>query len=151
MVALRVDCTRAIADLTNIANRVDMLGYAGWSAMIREATEAAKEHGYHDRTGTLSRSMRGEADYRGQYRWAGRFIAAAPYAIFVDEPTKPHPIRARRVPLLRFFWPKVGAWVAFKSVNHPGTKGAFFTDGAASVALNYADQIISRSIGSEFR
>jgi hypothetical protein len=36
--------------------------------------------------------------------------------------TSPHEIRARGNGMLRFFWEKVGANVAFRKVSHPGTK-----------------------------
>jgi hypothetical protein len=44
----------------------------------------------------------------------------APYAIPVHEGSRRHVIRARRAPMLRFFWEKVGRNVAFRSVHHPG-------------------------------
>lgn len=47
---------------------------------------------------------------------------AVPYALYVSRGTEPHIIRARNVPNLVFFWPKVGKVVAFPQVNHPGTK-----------------------------
>lgn len=45
-----------------------------------------------------------------------------PIALWHHEGTRPHVIRARRAPLLVFFWPRVGRVVAFEKVNHPGTK-----------------------------
>ena len=36
--------------------------------------------------------------------------------------TKPHIIRARRAKALHFYWARVGRWVSFKRVRHPGTK-----------------------------
>lgn len=44
-----------------------------------------------------------------------------PIALLHHEGTPPHIIRARRAPMLVFYWPKVGQVVAFKKVNHPGT------------------------------
>lgn len=45
-----------------------------------------------------------------------------PLGDWILEGTKPHIIRARRAKFLRFYWPKVGAVVYRRSVNHPGTK-----------------------------
>ena len=45
-----------------------------------------------------------------------------PIALIHHEGTKPHVIRARRAPMLVFYWDKVGRVVHFKHVNHPGTK-----------------------------
>lgn len=42
---------------------------------------------------------------------------------YLEEGTRPHVIAARFAPSLVFFWAKMGRWVAFKQVNHPGTKG----------------------------
>ena len=50
--------------------------------------------------------------------------ATAPHAIYVEEPTKPHVIRARRVKFLTFV--VNGTRVFRREVHHPGTKGAFF-------------------------
>lgn len=45
-----------------------------------------------------------------------------PYATFLTEGTRPHPIVARRASVLRFFWGRIGKVVYFRRVNHPGTK-----------------------------
>jgi hypothetical protein len=45
-----------------------------------------------------------------------------PLGKWITEGTRPHVIRAKRARFLRFYWPKVGRVVYFKSVNHPGTK-----------------------------
>lgn len=45
-----------------------------------------------------------------------------PYAFWVSQGTEPHIIRANKAPMLVFYWPKVGRVVAFKQVQHPGTK-----------------------------
>lgn len=55
----------------------------------------------------------------------------APYAIPVHEGSRPHIIRARRAPMLRFFWEKAGRNVAFRSVNHPGVAPRPFLRNAA--------------------
>ena len=62
--------------------------------------------------------------------------SAVGYALFVDQGTKPHTIRAKNAPALVFFWPKVGRVVAFKSVQHPGTrKYDFLTRGLQGAML----------------
>ena len=40
---------------------------------------------------------------------------------YIIQGTRPHPIVARRVKFLHFYWPKMGGWVFFKRVMHPGT------------------------------
>jgi len=49
-------------------------------------------------------------------------VDKVPYAFWHHQGTEPHVIRAKNAPLLVFFWKKVGRVVAFKQVNHPGTK-----------------------------
>lgn len=52
------------------------------------------------------------------------------YATWYDQGTKPHVIRAKNAPTLVFYWAKVNAVVAFKQVNHPGTKPTHFLSDA---------------------
>lgn len=63
--------------------------------------------------------------------WSMRIGFTAPYALFVEEDTRPHVIRARRARALRF---RVGGLVLFRrSVNHPGTRGQhMLRDGLAA-------------------
>lgn len=56
-----------------------------------------------------------------------------PIALWHHEGTVPHIIRARRAPLLVFFWPRVGRVVAFPRVNHPGTQPNRFLTNALAV------------------
>lgn len=44
----------------------------------------------------------------------------APYAFYVHEGTGPHQIRARRAPMLRFWWESRGVEFRGPKVNHPG-------------------------------
>lgn len=57
------------------------------------------------------------------------------YAAIHELGSKPHIIAAKKAPALVFFWPKVGHWVAFKSVHHPGTKGYHYLENALEAAL----------------
>lgn len=54
-------------------------------------------------------------------------------ALLHHEGTVPHTIRPRNKPLLVFYWRRVGAVVAFKSVNHPGTQPNRFLTKALAV------------------
>lgn len=47
-------------------------------------------------------------------------------ATFLDKGTKAHEIRARRAPMLVFFWAKMGRMFYGKKVNHPGTQATNF-------------------------
>jgi hypothetical protein len=87
------------------------------------------------RTGNMGRTI-GEDPVRptGPFSVSGGVHAGgrqAPYTIPVHEGSRPHKIRARRAPMLRFFWERVGRNVAFRSVNHPGVAARPFLRNAA--------------------
>lgn len=87
------------------------------------------------KTGNLGRTIGVDAPVvTGLFRVSAGVHAGgrdAPYAIPVHEGARPHIIRARRVPLLRFYWEKVGRNVAFRQVNHPGNAPRPFLRNAA--------------------
>ena len=58
--------------------------------------------------------------------WAG---SNAPYTLYPDQGTKPHPIYPKKPGgRLVFFWPKVGHVVILRSVQHPGNRGSKFLE-----------------------
>lgn len=63
-------------------------------------------------------------DVRGRYSTGYDVNSNAPHSIYVIKGTRPHVIEGN--PLLAFFWPKVGQFVVFPKVNHPGTKANNF-------------------------
>lgn len=74
------------------------------------------------KTGELRRGLRMSQSRDSRGRWSTGYdvISTAPYSMFVIKGTRPHKITGN--PLLGFFWPKVGSFVVFHSVNHPGTR-----------------------------
>lgn len=81
--------------------------------------------GFKPRSGLLQRSTQYTlADSGGRLRL--KFTNAAKHAMPIENGSRPHPIVARRAPLLVFFWEKVGKWMAVKKVNHPGNKAYAF-------------------------
>ena len=59
-----------------------------------------------------------------------KVFPSASYARFVDQGTKPHTIFPREARVLRWYSPS-GAPVFSRYAQHPGTKGAFFTQKTA--------------------
>jgi hypothetical protein len=60
------------------------------------------------------------AERGNRYVTTVRYTAAT--AAFTEHGTRPHPIRPKRPGgLLSFYWPKVGAQVWLRSVQHPGS------------------------------
>lgn len=58
---------------------------------------------------------------RVQLVWTGS-QAKRMVPVWLEGGTRPHEIVARNAKALSFFWPRVGARVAFKRVMHPGTR-----------------------------
>ncbi len=73
------------------------------------------------KTGFLRESVSGRETPKGF-----TVFASASYAKFVDEGTKPHMIRPVNGQALRWFG-AFGNPIFARVVNHPGTKGVFFT------------------------
>ena len=78
-----------------------------------------------------------------------RIRNSARHALFLEFGTSRHIIRGR--PMLHFFWPKVGAWVSFRSVNHPGTKATWFLRAAAAFAHGRAGVLLKTRLGAAAR
>jgi hypothetical protein len=89
-----------------------------------------------ERSGALKAAIREDPQRRsGPWTIDGGVSVDVPYAAAVHEGARPHVIRARRAPFLRFYWPKVGRVVFFKSVNHPGNApNPFLTNAGHRVA-----------------
>jgi hypothetical protein len=87
-----------------------------------------------DNTGYLKSQLRvaRSRDVRGRYETGWDVQSNAPYSLYVIKGTRPHKITGN--PLLGFFWPKVGQFVVFHSVNHPGTKANNFLSRALRAA-----------------
>lgn len=126
-----VDSGPFLASWRRLFTRMADDGFESFWRATKGAKEAMHEYGYQNKTGRLTDSMRFEASRRGPFSWRGQITIRAPYALFVDQPTRWHWIfpRGESYPL-RFYWHKIGAWVAFWHVKHPGTKGAGFAEHA---------------------
>lgn len=105
------------------------------------AQEARTVHRYKDRTGALTASTVGRVEVSTPGAAVGIIEATKPYASFVEEGTRPHEIRARRAPLLR--WVDAdGGHHAAKKVNHPGTPSLPFI----GPAVLKAERVMVRDI-----
>jgi hypothetical protein len=93
--------------------------------VTQEVAEHARAHPefYKPRHGMagLQGATRAKLEIASGPTIRARVWNAKPYGIAVHDGSRPHEIRARRAPYLVFFWEKVGHWVRFKKVNHPGT------------------------------
>lgn len=65
-------------------------------------------------------------------------------APFLEYGTRPHVIRPRRAPALRFMWR--GKLVFAQKVNHPGTKGRKFLWRATFAAHRYAGRALETAM-----
>lgn len=112
------------------------------AACTEGAQEAKRVHSYKDRTGKLSKSIRGGLTRVDSFGAEGAIVASAKYASFVENGTKPHEIRpkfsgigaprpgqSRRGPkdigthriALRWYGADGGVHFA-RIVHHPGTR-----------------------------
>ena len=117
-----------VAWLDEVERRLNDETQAAATTLAEDAVKAQREHGYQNKTGKLTASMRFRTMRTGGLGFLGVVETLAPYALWVDQPTRAHIIRARRAPYLVFYWR--GAWHRRKSVKHPGTKGAHFSQAA---------------------
>lgn len=99
-------------------------GFRAWARVSTEARDEQREFGYHNRTGALSAGMTALTQRTSLFGYKSDIQTAAPYALFVDEKTRPHFIHARRARALRFV---IAGVVHFRRwVYHPGWRGAWF-------------------------
>ena len=122
-----------------------------WVETGNEAVRWMRGNGYREHSGELSRSMISNPSERGYCDFASEISAQASYALWVNNPTRPHVIEAKRgrvdvnirkgkdgklvaktktrsdgARMLR--WYVNGRPVFARRVRHPGTKGAYFLE-----------------------
>jgi len=131
MIKVTAETQAAQDDLLKTKIAIDHAVAKSWKNSTQVALRFMKHNGYFDRTGKLTKSMSLRFKTMGFLRIQSQVRADAHYALWVDQPTKPHPIDAKYAPFLVFFWgpPKGPGHVIFaKHVDHPGTRGALFSD-----------------------
>lgn len=127
--------SRVIVDIDDEKARRVFLRFADADAKKRaERVEKLAKVEAPSKTGELRRQIRTSQsrDVQGRYSTGYDVISDAPYSIFVIKGTRPHTITGN--PLLAFFWPKIGANVVFRSVQHPGTRPNNFLSRALRAA-----------------
>jgi len=130
-----------------LQGRMNDEGFEAFWRATKQAKEAMHQHGYQNKTGALTDSMSFEASRRGQFSWSSVVRTGAKHALWVDQPTRAHWIFPKREGHpLRFYWAKLGSFVAFWHVRHPGTKGAGFMEHARQWFNVKAPAMIQRSI-----
>lgn len=129
MIDVRVDVAAFIADLKRIERDITAGARQALGQTAALAVEIAKSTtAFKDQTGKLRASI-----HRGQKSTWHHFVkASTPYAKFVEEGTRPHPIEARRKAALRFV--QAGTLRFAKRVQHPGTKATHFMQKAQEAA-----------------
>jgi hypothetical protein len=120
--------SRVFVDMDDEKARRVFIRFADADAKKRanKVEAAAKIEAPTGKTGDLRRGIRTtqSRDVQGRYSTGYDVTSNAAYSRYVIKGTRPHKITGN--PLLAFFWPKLGANVVFRSVNHPGTKGNNF-------------------------
>lgn len=120
--------TRIVVDINNEQARRVFVRFADADAKRRatKVLKAARTEAPMGKTGELRRGLRMEQsrDVKGQWASGYDVLSMAPHTLFVIKGTRPHKIPGN--PFLAFFWPVVGQFVIFRSVNHPGTRANDF-------------------------
>lgn len=97
---------------------------------------AKKNHKFKNRTGRLERAIKYKVINSIQTGVVYVDADLVPYSIYVGEDTgvafngQRYPISPVRAKALSFFWERVGQWVYFKRVKHPGSKADRFLQDA---------------------
>lgn len=87
-----------------------------------EGAEYARAVGqYQDRTGRLRSGITAHFISSSGRSVTWEILSPMGYSVFVENPTRPHPITATNGPYLHFKGRR--GWVRKESVNHPGTRG----------------------------
>jgi hypothetical protein len=114
------------------------------------AQEARTNHGYTDRTGDLTRSI--GVEVAGEF-FGGDLVAevsaVTPYAKFIEEGTRAHPIAARTKALR--FRGRDGHYVFRRRVQHPGTKAYWFLAGALERVFPAVQERTSEGLRAGFK
>lgn len=104
--------------LDTIEQRIDR---AVEYAAVEGAEEARRAGQYQDRTGRLRAGITAYFASSNGRSVTWEILSPMPYSVYVENPTRPHTIRARNARALRF---EVGGRTVFaKQVSHPGTRG----------------------------
>ncbi len=114
------------------------------------AAEAKEHHDYEDRTGVLTNSIMAD-EVEGTFEEGNLQVvvsAGAPYALFVEEGTRPHKIRPRFRKALRF--PIEGGFAFAQEVNHPGTEPTEFLANAGLAKIPQMEQVIEDAAALSF-
>lgn len=101
---------------------------------IQDETERGADT--HTVTGALVNAVK-SGTINGGY-WVGVDTQAAPHALFVHFPTRPHLIKPKKKKALR--WAGNGFFHFSKGVQHPGYKGDPFFYDAVESGMRYLDQ-----------
>lgn len=110
------------------------------------ATSARRKHVHKRRTGaaTSSSNLYGTVVMYSRTSAQAAIINKAPHARFIEYPTRPHIIRARRAKALRFW---IGRRLFFRKwVKHPGTPAMPFMRPALPVAYTHAVAALKKGI-----
>jgi hypothetical protein len=122
----RMDASDCLRNLKTVERRVADAARIGMQQVVRVAYHAAVGTTlFKDRTGEL----RGTINIVDKGAYWKRLVAPAKHAAPINYGSKPHVIRAKNFPFLRFV---IGGRVIYaRKVNHPGTTRRGFMDHAA--------------------
>jgi len=144
-----VDADKFIASLKALGQTLERVA----KEVVHDAAVVAKRSAdqtdkYEDRTGTLRRGTRVEFVPASM---SSAIVNTTYHAEYIEDGTKPHVIRARRVPNLYFWWEREQTWFEGPHVNHPGTEARPFFRTAGEAGGRHLERRMQRVVRERVR
>jgi len=154
LMLVRIEANKFLESLKQTRENIDSYGLVAWNRALEDSKEAMHQHGYQNKTGKLTASMKSKSSSKKQFAWTGTITISATYAQWVDQGTGIYgplhmPIRPRVAPFLRFFWDKTGRIEYMRSVR--GMKPAKFSQMAIERFLAVAHSYVQAAVDSASR
>ena len=137
---------RRAAELLQADARQSLGQAAGLAVRTAKTTTLFKDGPNENRKGPHLRETIGRVPF-GPWGW--KIQATAKHAKFVEDPTKPHRIEAKKGNVLRFV--QAGEVRFRRAVQHPGTKGTHFLQRATEHAGVELASMLERAVQRSFR
>lgn len=149
MYTVIADLTEFRAAAARTQNELVRAAYDAARAGAEAGRDEAKRVGrFEDQSGRLRGTIAARHADLTEGGGVWEIVAPAPYALFVEGGTRPHPIVARTGPALSFYWKREGRWFHGRRVNHPGTRPYPFMgpayERAEAVAMARIEAAIAR-------
>jgi len=144
-----IDADKFVADLKTLGQTLERVA----NQVVHDAAVVAKRSAdrtdkYEDKTGTLRRGTRVEFVPSSM---SSAIVNTTFHAEYIEDGTDPHPIVARRVKDLYFWWEREQVWFKGPIVKHPGTQARPFFKAAGEVGGHHLERGMQRAVRERVR